>query len=422
MDSRPAAKAFSSSGSLPQALDAEVTSASVPNAVSPPRGPNWLVSISLSLLGTFAIVSLAFGLRQGLNGGIDFQWSGARLLAEGMDPWKTFLEGDPNRRIILGQQPNYLHELYVLLLPLGKMSFHRALTLWCMANLAFLGISLSLTSKLYRLSSRNALIMSSLVLSSAPLRVSLANGQQSLFTLCCFAVAFTMSSRSLRGGALGIGFAKYSFAPVVIFVDVIRRRWLSLFCVGVPILCGLFVVWYMTGTPLSVLATEPLRSAQMSVSPGYGDVMTGVQIAFVRSAFRADYSFRLTSAVGFIGALAFACLIAIRRIDRNSEIALIAITTLFCFKHLIYDYVFLLFPVAFLLHLEQRDGHLRTSWRIKAGWAALLYLLFGGTLQNRLHMTGSLLSVASNASALLLIAYVVYVHSLRRTSRIDLSV
>ena len=38
-------------------------------------------------------------------------------------PLESRLAGDPNHQILFGQQPEYLPELYVLLLPLGAMSF-----------------------------------------------------------------------------------------------------------------------------------------------------------------------------------------------------------------------------------------------------------------------------------------------------------
>src|SRR5450755_3426180 len=97
-----------------------------------PESPR-LRLILLIILAIMAVVSSAVGIKEavtdrtviggrGRNGGVDFQWSGAHILAQGQDPWKTYINGDPQRQIILGQQPNYLAEFYLLLGPLGRMS------------------------------------------------------------------------------------------------------------------------------------------------------------------------------------------------------------------------------------------------------------------------------------------------------------
>ena len=73
-----------------------------------------------------AFCSLSVGIYQGIHRSIDFQWSGAHLIAHHQDPWKLFLRDDPQHQIILSQQPDYLPELYVLFFPFGLMSFDTA--------------------------------------------------------------------------------------------------------------------------------------------------------------------------------------------------------------------------------------------------------------------------------------------------------
>lgn len=326
---------------------------------------------------------------------MDLQWSGAHLLSQGIDPWKTYLQGDPGHAIILTQDPNYLHELYVLMLPLGRLSFNDARALWCAANILFLAISLSLVARLYRLSRTQSILLGSLMLMSGPVRVALLNGQQSLFVLVCFVLAFSASTALPRGVALGLGYVKYSFAPVIVLVSLMRLRWRLLLSMALPILTGLLIVWRITGTSLPTLSIEPLRVAHLAVWPGYGDIMTAVQLSLhqLRPGFTG--TFLLSSLLGLLGALAFALLLGRTRFKPGTELALIALASLICFTHSTYDYVFLIFPLAILL----RRGF-RSSPADLIAWAAMLYLLFFGIVQTYLHLYSKIGFVLSNLLAL----------------------
>jgi len=363
----------------------------------------------LALLFLMAFISLAVGVRQALTRGIDFQWSGAKLLGEGIDPWKTFINGDPGHRIILGQQPNYLHELYVLLLPVGKLSLPNALIVWCVANLFFVAVSLILISRLYRLTTYHSLLLGALFLMATPLRISFSNGQQSLFALFFFAVAFSVASRFLRGVSLGLAFAKYSFSPVVAIIEVIRLRVATLVGIAIPMLCGLLITWRITGTRLPELLFEPLRSAKIAMSSGYGDIMTILQMILPHFGMSLDRVFSLTGTIGLLCSGVCATYLVKQQFTVRLELALIAVFTLFCFKHLSYDYVFLVFPLAALLEWGQArsDQNLEDDKRnlIKfAAWIPILYLLLFGSVRSRLHLDDSLPFVISNAVSLLLIA------------------
>jgi Glycosyltransferase family 87 len=368
--------------------------------------------VLLAILAMAALVSLCMGVREAFHGGIDFQWSGASLLSEHVDPWKTFIGGDPQHRIILSQEPNYLHELYVLFLPFGKTSFEDARAIWCGANLLFLVTSIVLTARIYKLQLYNALLLGCLLLISAPLRVTFLNGQQCLFILCCFSIAFSATSRIRRGFFLGLGFAKYSFAPIIAMVDLLRLRLISLCCAAIPILAGLLIVWRITGTDLPHLIFEPIRSAKISVAPGYGDIITALRIGLRHFNLTQDQIFSIASGIGFLCAIIFAVFLAKKRLSEKSELSLITVITLACFTHVAYDYIFLLFPMAALLEFSQipltaltRDSPGRVKRVMTVAWISILYLLIVGTIKKHLHPAEWLPFIVSNLIALLLIAY-----------------
>jgi hypothetical protein len=357
-----------------------------------------------------ALGSLAHGLRDALHNGEDFQWSGAKLLGEHVDPWKAFLDNDPDHPLIMAQMPNYQQELYVMLLPLGRMSFPHARAIWCGCNLVFLVASLVLLARMFALDAYRASMMACVLLIGSPLRVTFSNGQQCLLVLLCFTVAYTVASRVVQGLALGVGFAKYTFAPIVVMVDLLRLRLAALLWAAVPLVAGLLIVWRMTGTPLGLLVVEPLRSAKLSVSPGYGDVMTAVEMALPHFGVTADRAFSLATDAGLACAAGWSFWLARRRFARPMELALLTVLTLVCFKHVVYDFIFLVVPAAALLGFGQRleaeggtDPARTMRW---IGWAAIFYLEIFGNIKHRLHPAEWLPFTLSNMLALLVLAWV----------------
>jgi len=134
-----------------------------------------------------------------------------------------------------------------------------------------------------------------------------------------------------------------------------------------------------------------VRSAKISVAPGYGDIMTALQMSL--RSFHLDEAriFSIAGAVGFFCAIGSALLIARKRFSQRMELALIAPLTLACFTHVVYDFVFMLFPIAALLELRQKtatdrtDEPRHTKGIVALGWAAILYLLLFGTIKKHFH-------------------------------------
>ena len=94
---------------------------------------DWLLSLPALWVGTvLAFLSVADGIRNSVLHSLDFQWSPARLLAHHVDPWATYLAGDPGHRILLNQVPNDLHELYVAMLPFGYLPLMPAKIIWAL--------------------------------------------------------------------------------------------------------------------------------------------------------------------------------------------------------------------------------------------------------------------------------------------------
>ena len=145
-----------------------------------------------------AVLSLGLGVFQALHRSIDLQWSCTRIVAMHQDPWKVAATGNLDHQIIFGQLPGYLPELYILLLPLGLMTFSTASMVWVGVSLALSFASLWMSIKMFGLTPTQALICGGVFLASTPLRVALANGQQVTLVLAFLVAAFYSTSRSWK--------------------------------------------------------------------------------------------------------------------------------------------------------------------------------------------------------------------------------
>jgi hypothetical protein len=306
----------------------------------------------LAVLAVMAAVSTYVGVKEAAfsdptTEGIDFQWSGANLLSQHQDPWKLFINHQDKGKIILGQQPNYLAELFLLLEPLGRMPFPEAVKWWCGLNLIFAGCIVYLLSKMFALDRDHTLLVTFLLMASMPFRVTLHNGQHGLFVLLMLCLAFFPRNPILKGLALGVSYSKYSFAPVIVMMLLVKRRVGTVLVSFIPPLVGLLVAWGVLGGSLRILALEPFAVAKIAMGPGSSDIMTFLETLLRRLQISPALTFSIPSALGLLAAAVSAIWIGRnRRMDDKLQFAVALILTLMCLKHVEYDFVVLVVPVA----------------------------------------------------------------------------
>ena len=306
----------------------------------------------LIVLGVMAVISTYVGVKEAAfsdpkTEGIDFQWSGAHLLSQHENPWSLYIEHKDKGKIILGQQPNYLAELFLILWPLGRMPFQDAVLWWCGFNLAFTAGVIYVTRRMFLLDRNHTLLVMFLLMASTPFRVTLHIGQHGLFVLMMLCLAFFSRNLGLRALALGLSYCKYSFAPVIVLMLLVRRRVDVVLMSLIPPLVGLLVAWGMLGGSLWTLAIEPLAVAKMAMSPGHGDVMTFSEALLRNLHTSPALTFAIPSALGLFASAVGAIWIGRSRgIDDKLQFAVALILTLLCTKHVAYDFVVLVVPVA----------------------------------------------------------------------------
>jgi len=328
-------------------------------------GLGWLLSRPVLWLGTLlALVSVADGIRNSILHSLDLQWSPARLLASHIDPWAAYLAGNPGHSILLNQVPNYLHELYLAMLPLGWMPLLPAKLLWAAINIALVLLSCRWVAKLYELNGRRAWLLAILVLTGTPFRVTVGNGQVTALVLAALALWALVSSAAGRGLLLGVAWAKYSVPPVLAFFLLLKQRWRLLLCSALPPLAGFLFFYVWLRTPSWTLLLEPFRCAAAgNVSPGLANMMAVSEIAVRRPPlFQAvPDAFYLASRAGWVDAVPYLCGVGLavvvatyffvrgKHVDGRIQLACLTAASLLCFKHQIYDFLLLIFCLALAL-------------------------------------------------------------------------
>lgn len=292
--------------------------------------------VALGVCAAAAVV-VATGLQHAWTSSNDFQWSGARLLLEGRDPYQALFDGDVSA-FRWTQFPNYAPLLYVLLLPLAIAPLSAAQSLWAFVNLVMLVGAALLVARGVGLAGWKRVCLVALVFVSEPFLVALANGQQTALALFAAVLAVRSANDVGTGAGLGLMLVKYSFAPVAL-VAVAGRRWKAAGVALAVQVSGLLAFWLITGSPLLATTLAPFRAAEMTQASGSGDVITLTRLV----TGSETVGFVVAAVLGAVLAWHARCVLAGPHwVDALAAGSLIS---LLVFPHLVYDHCFLL-PVA----------------------------------------------------------------------------
>ena len=184
--------------------------------------PGKLAVLGYTVCGLGALASLVIGYINSLRNSLDFQWPGSYFILRGIDPWRAYLAG--SEQILVRSPPNYAHELYLFLLPLGAMPFALASRAWYALSVILSVAVVWLVGQIYDIDPARRLMLLFLLWGSLPFRNGLYAGQQAVLELVFFSMVFYLPGNLGRGIALGLSIAKYSFAPVLVPVLFFRRN------------------------------------------------------------------------------------------------------------------------------------------------------------------------------------------------------
>jgi putative colanic acid biosynthesis acetyltransferase WcaF len=332
---------------------------------------------ALVALAVLATLSVLIGLTNAQLHSQDFQWSPARILLEGDNPYRVFLDGNPHGRLLLAQQPNYAQLLYVLLLPLAALPFDVAKIGWGVINIALALASCLLTGCYMKLTARQTLLLTLLLASSTPFRNCLGNGQHSLLIYVSFITSLLVLDsrhqavrRWLGPMALGLTYMKYSFAPSLAMGLLLRRGWRPLLLSFLPVLAGAVAMGVALREPsLPAFLTQPLAVTDTGTATGAFDLL-----ALLRQLLGTSPTvLRTAQAISLL--LAGAAPLLGRRLDDKRYWCFVAVGSLSFVTHLLYDYVFLLLPLAYAFTPAARQQRWAIAVCVSFSWFVLRILL-----------------------------------------------
>jgi len=326
----------------------------------------------LALFSAAALVSLATGVHHAiLYRCHDLQWAGAELVRQHIDPWAEELNHFPHHYPHF-VTPNYLHLLYVVLLPLGAIRFDLALLVWTGVSIILSIVCVVMLGRLFQLSRAQTLFALALLWMSPPFRVVLEVGQMSFFELFFFTGAYLAASTALGGLSFGFSLAKYSFSPVAVILFLLRRRFRFLLFAAIIPTAGLLIVRLLVHTPLPKLLFEPLAvsAGPTAVSPGFADMMTLAEQS-LKSSLADIRARQVAYALALVGSTAYSLYLSRYRLSRGEELTLVSLASLFFLKHLTYDYVFLVIPLCFALAQTKRAHKFALTGAVVVFWFVL---------------------------------------------------
>ncbi len=313
------------------------------------------------LLLVLALLSIAAGAWKGSRQNQDFQWSGAHLVVQHVDPWAEALTKGFDG-YFLQSKPNYLPLLYVLLAPLGELSAEKARLIWALSNVAFAVLSALLIARFCGLRGRLLVVVVCLFLLSTPARNSVGNGQQSLLVLMLWALAMECEASAWKGARwmqpllLGASYFKFTFAPPVFLFVLFRRGLRQALLTLIPVFAGTIIVWlWLSGRhdagSLLRLCREPFLVAERGYTPEATDPNLMNVMEFGLSGVGLATRTLVEGAAALL-ACGVLCLWAFRvhagRAESASwQVSVLALLSFMLFKHHGYDGVVLLFPFCY---------------------------------------------------------------------------
>lgn len=312
----------------------------------------WLLAIVLAVLGS---LSCAQGFLNAVKGGSqDFQWSVSRHLLRHENPYRLFREYKAgrleNKPFLAAETPVYPASAEIFLWPVAALDFDDAKWIWAAANIMFAIGCVILIARMAGASGVVVLGLLGLFLASTPVRNTIGNGQQGLFSFFFFLLAIDLQQQKktpLAALCLATSWLKYTITFPLSLV-FIRREWRTTFAIAATVHVGLtlFLAFWTGENPLDLLL-GPFMLAGNSVAASMFDVMAIARYIGVSSLM-------VPAVVSIALFIAVAVLMIKSKNDLIANLSLVSLVSLVWCYHWHYDYFVLIIPLAYSLkHWQQ---------------------------------------------------------------------
>jgi len=336
-----------------------------------------LALLAILLLGSVAAYWVAEAFSVALDTSHDNEWSPARALLHGLDPYRLYLGclACDNPPFPVPVAPSYPASGLMMLWPLAALPWPVARAVWAVSNLVFGAVLSLILWRLFlpRSGWRVLALVSIFFFAGTPFLNNLGNGQHAVFTLLFFAAGLCAQRRGstrLASIFLAVSWFKYTLGVPLSLVFVVRGRWVVLLGAAAihAVLTVFAAIW--TGTNPVDLLLGPLRVANVATTPGH--------LNLLGLAARMGLESKLLPLVA-TAALTTAVVLSAWRSRVDDDLPLLSLLSLFAYAvvyHLGYDLVILVIPLCFVVS-RVRSWHERD--RLTRGWTIMLGVLLAWT-------------------------------------------
>jgi hypothetical protein len=330
------------------------------------------------LLMAVGALSSAQGFLNALSPGRsqDFQWSVSRHLLKHENPYQLYREYRSgrleNKPFLNSEYPVYPASAEIFLWPVAAVNFDEAKYIWATANVLFAIGSVVLAARMAGTTGLMLLGLLGLFLASTPVRNTIGNGQQGLFSVFFLLLSVNFQQKQKTGLAalcLAMSWLKYTITLPLSLV-FIRREWRTTFVIASTVHIGLtlFLAFWIGENPLGVLLA-PLMSSEDAAS--YADMFDVMAIA--------THIGMPSMVTGVFFGLALFVVAAVLMFESKNDVladlSLLALVSLVWGYHLQYDYTVLIIPLVYAFKHFQRESTGVSDMLIALGTFLIWYLL-----------------------------------------------
>ena len=297
----------------------------------------FIILIAVLFILSIAAILYSFSIAIKENGSWDLPYHATKLFLNKINPYNYVAQ----EGFVFNRSP-YAHSAYLIYVPLTFFEHKSAKILWALLNIFFTIIILIIFSKFYKLSYRNSILISLIYLCSLPFRVTIGNGQISIFILFLYS-AFFIENKNLKIFILGLSFIKYNFA-IITSLYFLKKYGLKYFLISCLFLVIGWLIFslYLNENPVQTLF-QPIQTAQSVFHHSYsrGDLFT---LLSVLNSKNLIFNFNIINIFLCLCFVIFLNMNIVKvPVDNNLLIiSLLSIANLLIVPHIIYDYVFLL--------------------------------------------------------------------------------
>ena len=300
---------------------------------------------------TVLFARIFYYINKSINNSSDFQWSATNLILNGINPYDSWLAQNSNNLFLATQDPVYIPSLYLLFMPYGFLPLKVAVFFNAIFNVIFMIFIVHFLGTIFELNTKLRFLLFSIFCVSFPARTSIDLGQTSLLCLFLFILGIYYLEKKedkldfLGYFIFGIGFFKYTFAPsfFVGILNLYKKKKFILLSFLFPLM-GYFYCSLMTNSNIFKDLFKPLLIAKEVTTLnmiGQGDLMSLFDILSNNTNSYLIGVIALLLSI-FIPFLAFKY-----NLKGISYWSVITISSLCFFRHLYYDYVFLIIPLIY---------------------------------------------------------------------------